>query len=40
MRFVIQVVSEAKVSVEGQVKGSIGQGYMVLVGPWLKDIPG
>ena len=37
MRFVIQVVSEAKVSVEGQVKGSIGQGYMVLVGIGRED---
>ena len=32
MRFVIQVVSEADVSVDGITKGSIGKGFLVLVG--------
>lgn len=32
MRFVIQVVDNAKVEVEGKVVGSIGQGYLVLAG--------
>ncbi len=32
MRFVIQVVSEASVSIEGNIKGRIGQGFLVLVG--------
>ena len=32
MRFVIQRVSEASVSVEGETVGKIGRGYMVLIG--------
>ena len=32
MRIVIQRVSEARVSVDGEVKGEIGRGLMVLVG--------
>ena len=32
MRFVIQVVSEADVKIDGAVRGSIGNGFMVLVG--------
>ena len=32
MRFVIQVVSEAQVSVEGKTVGKIGKGFMVLAG--------
>ena len=32
MKFVIQRVSEAKVEVEGEVLGSIGRGFMILVG--------
>ena len=32
MRFVIQRVSEASVSVGGETVGSIGKGYMVLIG--------
>lgn len=32
MRFVIQRVSEASVSVDGETIGSIGEGYMVLIG--------
>lgn len=32
MRFVIQRVSEASVSVDGETIGSIGRGYMVLIG--------
>ena len=32
MRFVIQRVTEASVTIEGKVKGSIGKGFMVLIG--------
>lgn len=32
MRFVIQVVDEAKVTVEGNVTGSCGKGFLVLIG--------
>ncbi len=32
MRFVLQRVSEAKVHVDGELKGSIGRGYLLLVG--------
>ena len=32
MRFVIQRVSEASVEVEGEVVGSIGRGFLVLIG--------
>ncbi len=32
MRFVIQVVQNSKVDVDGQTVGSIGKGFMVLVG--------
>ena len=32
MRFVIQRVERAKVTVEGKVSGEIGNGYVVLVG--------
>ena len=32
MRFVIQRVTSAKVDIDGQTKGSIGQGLMVLIG--------
>lgn len=32
MRLVIQRVSSASVSIEGECRGSIGRGYMVLVG--------
>ena len=37
MRFVIQVVSEASVKIEGQVRGSIGKGFMVLIGVGQGD---
>ncbi|MBO6137407.1 MAG: D-tyrosyl-tRNA(Tyr) deacylase [Lachnospiraceae bacterium] len=37
MRFVIQVVSEASVSVDGEIKGSIGKGFLVLVGVGQND---
>ena len=37
MRFVIQRVSEASVSVEGQIVGQIGKGFMVLVGVAQTD---
>ncbi len=32
MRFVIQRVTEASVTIEGKVRGSIGRGFMVLIG--------
>ena len=32
MRFVIQRVSHAQVTIDGQVRGSIQKGYMVLIG--------
>ena len=37
MRFVIQVVSKAEVKIEGRVKGSIGRGFLVLVGAGQGD---
>ena len=37
MRFVIQVVSTADVKIEGNIKGSIGRGFMVLVGVGQED---
>ena len=37
MRFVIQVVSEASVTIDSRIKGSIGKGYMVLVGIGQND---
>jgi len=37
MRFVIQRVSEASVSVDGKVVGQIGKGFMVLVGVAQTD---
>lgn len=37
MRFVIQVVSQADVKIDGNIKGSIQQGFMVLVGIGQKD---
>ena len=37
MRFVIQVVSEASVKIEGQVRGSIDKGFMVLIGVGQGD---
>ena len=37
MRFVIQVVSEASVSVDGVTKGSIGKGFLVLAGVGQND---
>lgn len=37
MRFVIQRVSEASVSVDGQIIGRIGKGFMVLVGVAQAD---
>lgn len=32
MKFVIQRVTDAKVSVDGKVVGKIGKGFMVLIG--------
>lgn len=37
MRFVIQRVTEASVTVEGKVVGKIGKGYLVLIGVEEKD---
>lgn len=37
MRFVIQVVSEANVNIDSMIKGSIGKGFVVLVGVGQND---
>ena len=37
MRFVIQVVSNANVKVEGETTGQIGKGFLVLIGIGQKD---
>lgn len=37
MRFVIQRVSRARVTIEGQMRGSIQKGYMVLIGIGQND---
>ena len=37
MKLVIQVVTEAQVTVEDEVKGKIGKGFMVLVGIGHED---
>ena len=37
MRFVIQRVSNAQVTIDGQVRGSIQKGYMVLIGIGQED---
>ncbi|HCM92102.1 MAG TPA: D-tyrosyl-tRNA(Tyr) deacylase [Lachnospiraceae bacterium] len=37
MRFVVQVVSEANVKIDGKIKGSIGKGFMVLIGAGKED---
>ena len=37
MRFVIQRVSRAQVTIDGQVRGSIQKGYMVLIGIGQED---
>lgn len=37
MKFVVQRVNRASVSVEGEVVGSIGTGYLVLMGVGLGD---
>lgn len=37
MRFVIQRVSHAQVTIDGQVSGSIQKGYMVLIGIGQED---
>ncbi|MCR5210306.1 MAG: D-tyrosyl-tRNA(Tyr) deacylase [Lachnospiraceae bacterium] len=37
MRFVIQVVSEAAVRVDNEVKGEIGKGFMTLIGIAPED---
>ena len=40
MRFVIQVVSQADVKIDGKVKGSIGKGFLVLTGVGQGDDEG
>jgi len=37
VRFVIQVVSEANVNIDSMIKGSIGKGFVVLVGVGQND---
>ena len=37
MRFVVQVVSKSDVKIHGKIKGSIGKGFMVLVGVGQED---
>lgn len=37
MRFVIQRVSHAQVTIDGQVRGSIQKGYMILIGIGQED---
>lgn len=37
MRFVIQRVSHAQVTIDGQIRGSIQKGYMVLIGIGQED---
>lgn len=37
MRFVIQCVSHAEVEIDGQLTGSIGKGFLVLVGVSAED---
>lgn len=37
MRFVVQVVSKSEVKINGEIKGSIGKGFMLLVGIGQED---
>ena len=37
MRFVIQRVTESEVQVDGEVRGRIGKGFMVLIGVCDSD---
>ena len=37
MRAVVQCVSEARVTVEGETVGSIGKGYLILLGVGADD---
>ena len=37
MRFVIQNVTEGNVSIDGQIKGSVGRGFVVLIGTAQTD---
>ena len=39
MRFVIQRVMHSKVTINGEVRGQIGKGFMVLIGVGEKKIP-
>jgi len=39
MRAIIQRVSEASVTIDGEVRGSIGRGFMVLLGIEDADTP-
>ena len=37
MRFVIQRVMHSKVTINGEVRGQIGKGFMVLIGVGEED---
>ncbi len=37
MRFVIQRVTEASVTIDGEISGKIGKGYLVLIGEAVTD---
>ena len=37
MRFVIQRVTSSKVTINGEVRGQIGKGFMVLIGVGNED---
>lgn len=37
MKFLIQVVSEANVKIDGEIRGKIGRGFMVLIGVGKED---
>ena len=37
MRFVIQRVTEASVTIDGEISGKIGKGYLVLIGDTKND---
>ena len=37
MRFVIQRVQHASVTIDGKVSGKIGKGFLVLVGIGMED---
>ena len=37
MKFVIQRVTHASVTIEGEVRGKIGKGFLVLIGVGMED---